>query len=82
MPYTLDDYRKEYVRGGLHLLTPEEVVTYYEPQQLLSSFAPKERLAGLDTKDILAELSAKDPDWFAKALLSEQRRGSQAGDES
>jgi len=91
MPYTLQDYRKEYVRGGLHLLTPEEVVTYYEPQQLLSSFAPeermsgldaKERLSGLDTKDILAGLSAKDRESLAKALLSEQRGGSQARDES
>ena len=73
MPYTLDDYRKDYIRGGLSLLTPEE---------RLAGLPTEERLAGLDTKDILAELSAKDPDWFAKALLSEQRRGSQAGDES
>lgn len=82
MPYTLDDYRKEYVRGGLHLLTPEEVLTRYEPQQRLAGLALEERLAGLDAKDILAGLSAKDREWFAKALLSEQRRGSQARDES
>ena len=47
MPYTLEDFRKEYVRSGLNLLTPEEVLTHYQPEQRLAGLAPEERLAGL-----------------------------------
>lgn len=42
MPYTLDDYRKDYIRGGLSLLTPKE---------RLAGLALEERLAGLSVKD-------------------------------
>jgi len=82
MAYTLDDYRREYVLGGLHLLTPEEVIAGLTPEEVIASFTPEERMSGLTPEDILASLTPKDREWFTKALLSEQHGGNQARDES
>ncbi len=47
MPYTMDDFTKDFTKEHLHLLPPEEV---------LRQFSPKERLEGLSLEEITAYL--------------------------
>ena len=60
MPYTLQDFRKDYVRARLNWLTVEERMAGLTPQERLAGLAPEERLAGLAPKERLAGLAPEE----------------------
>ena len=60
MPYTIEQFRKDYVKAYLSKMDPEEV---------LSKFAPEERLRGLDPEEVLARF---DPEDRLKGLDAEE----------
>ena len=47
MSYTFEDFRRDYTREHLHLLSPDEVLSHYKPEQ---------RLTGLTKAQIRAYL--------------------------
>jgi hypothetical protein len=51
MPYTMEDFRREFAREHLHQLTPEE---------RLEGLSAEERLEGLSAEDIVKNLSAEE----------------------
>ncbi|MDI6791641.1 MAG: hypothetical protein QME81_02065 [bacterium] len=51
MPYTMEDFKRDYTKDHLNLLTPEEV---------LPRFSTEDRLQGLSTEDILQRLSLEE----------------------
>ena len=55
MPYTMEDFRRGYVREHLKDLTPEEILASLSVEQRVAWL--KERLKGLTIDQILAALS-------------------------
>ena len=52
MPYTMEDFQKDYVKDHLDVLTPDEVLTKYSPNERLKGLSPEDRLKGLSLEDI------------------------------
>jgi hypothetical protein len=47
MPYTMEDFRRDYVREHLKDLTPEEILTVVSAEDLLGSLSVEKRLEGV-----------------------------------
>ena len=60
MPYTMEQFRKDYMKAHLPELNPDEVLSMFTPEDRLKGLAPKDRLKGLAPKDRLKGLAAKD----------------------
>ncbi len=60
MPYTMEEFRKEYVKAHLGELDPEEILARFEPEDRLKGLAPEDRLKGLDPEDRLKGLDPED----------------------
>jgi hypothetical protein len=80
MPYTIEDYRKDYVREHMHKLplaerlkgiTPDELFREFPPDELFKGLPPEERLRGLPVADRIKGLSPED---IFKELSEEDRR--------
>ena len=56
MPYTLEQFRKDYVKAYLAELDPEEVLSRFNPEERLKGLDSEERLKGLDPEEIEAYL--------------------------
>ena len=56
MPYTMEQFRKEYVKAHLDELDAEERVKGLNPEDVFSKFDPVERLKGLKVEEIEAYL--------------------------
>ncbi len=61
MPYTMEQFRKEYIKAHLHELDPDEI---------LARFDPDKRLKGLDADEVLSRF---DSEQRLKGLRPEQR---------
>jgi hypothetical protein len=59
MPYTMEDFRRDYVKEHLKDLTPEE---------RLQGLSPEERLEGLSSEQLLASLSPEVKEALRKQL--------------
>jgi hypothetical protein len=61
MPFTMEDFRRQFVKEHFHELTPEE------QEEVLKTLSPEQRLAGLSAEQIeqvrqyLDRLSAERP---------------------
>jgi hypothetical protein len=75
MPFTIDDFNREYIRRNFHRLTPAEqknalqTLSPAERQEVLQSLSPEERLAGLPPEQRLAGLP---PEQRLAGLTAEQ----------
>jgi len=81
MPYTMEQFRKEYVKAHLAELDPEEVLSRFapedrlkglEPEEVFASFDPEDRLRGLDPEDRLRGLDPKEIEAYLKKLKKKQ----------
>jgi hypothetical protein len=72
MPYTMEDFRRDYVKEHLKDLTPEERLEGLSADELVRRLSPDERLQGLSAEELLRRLS---PDQIESYLqrLSKQR---------
>lgn len=67
MPFTMEDFRRQFLRESLQRLTPKErakLLNAIPPEERLKGLPPEERLAGLSAEQIqeyLDRLSAKQP---------------------
>ncbi len=56
MPYTMEQFRKDYLRAHINELPPEEVLARYDPEERLKGLEPEERLKGLEPEERLKGL--------------------------
>jgi hypothetical protein len=70
VPYTMEDFRRDYTREHLKDLTPEERLEGLPPEERLKGLPPEERLKGLSLEEQLAALSPE-----AKEVLRKQLQG-------
>ena len=52
MPYTMEDFQKDYVMNHLNVLSPDDVLKRYSPDDVLKRYSPDERLRGLSVEEI------------------------------
>jgi len=57
MPYTIEDFNRDFTKEHLHLLAPEERVEGLPPESIFEQFPPEERLKGLPPEVIEEYLS-------------------------
>lgn len=73
MPYTIQDYQRDYVREHLDLLSPDEVLNRYSPDEVLNRYSPDEMLKRISREDRLKDFT---PEELQAALENLQRRRS------
>jgi hypothetical protein len=57
MPYTIEDFNRDFTREHLHLLPPEERLKGLPPESIFEQFSPEERLKGLPPESIFEQFS-------------------------
>ncbi|MBF0349981.1 MAG: hypothetical protein HQM11_03065 [SAR324 cluster bacterium] len=73
MPYTIEDFQKEYVLDHLSLLSPEDRLRGLPPEDRLKGLPPEERLKGLPPEDRLRGLSLEELKAWLKKLESQKK---------
>jgi hypothetical protein len=73
MPYTMEDFRRYYIKERLKELTPEERLEGLPPEERLKGLPPEERLKGLPPEELLKVLPPEER-W--KGLSAEEILGS------
>ena len=68
MPYTMEQFRKEYIKAHLGDLDPEEILSRFKPEEILSRFKPDERLKGLKPEERLKGLKPEEIETYLKKL--------------
>jgi hypothetical protein len=71
MPYTMQDFQRDYVREHLDLLTPDEVLNRYSPDEILKRYSPDEVLKHYSLDERLDGLS---PDELEKLFETLKQR--------
>jgi hypothetical protein len=73
MPYTMEDFQRDFVKEHFAMLTPEEQVEVLQalPVEVLQALPPEKRLAGLSAEKRLAGLSAEQIRAYLDRLSAE-----------
>ncbi|BAP57481.1 hypothetical protein THII_3184 [Thioploca ingrica] len=74
MPYTMEDFERDFTREHLYLLPPEERLTGLPPETIFKRFSPEERLKGLTLETILKQF----PPEVIEAYLSRLKKNDQS----
>jgi hypothetical protein len=70
MPYTMEDFDRDYAEDHLHLLPPEVVLNRYSTEERLKGLPAEERLKGLPAEERVKGLPAEER---LKGLPAEER---------
>jgi hypothetical protein len=68
MPYTIDDFVREYVSENIHVLSAEEVLQKYSPEEVLKHYPTDKILEGLSPEKRLEGLSPEIIKEFLRRL--------------
>ena len=60
MPYTMEDFKKDFVKEHLSVLSPDEILEKFSPDDRLKGLSSNDRLKGLSSNDRLKGLSPND----------------------
>jgi len=60
MPYTMEDFQRDYVKDHLDVLSPDDRLKGLSPNDRLKGLSPNDRLKGLSPNDRLKGLSLND----------------------
>ena len=74
MPYTMEDFRKDYVKEHLDVLSPDDRLKGLSPDDRLKGLSLDDRLKGLSLDDRLKGLSLKEIQQYLKKLKDETKR--------
>ncbi len=70
MPYTMEQFKKEYIKAHLHELDPDEILARFDAEKRLEGLDPEQRLKGLNPEQRFKGLN---PDEILSRFDSEQR---------
>jgi hypothetical protein len=68
MPYTMDDFVREYVSDNIRVLSVEEVLQHYPHDKILKGLSPEKRLEGLSPEEVLRQYSPETIKEFLQRL--------------
>jgi hypothetical protein len=60
MPYTMQDFQRDYVREHLDLLSPDELLKRFTPDERLKGISLDERLKGIPSDERLKGISLEE----------------------
>jgi len=72
MSYTVEDYKKDFVRENLGLLSADEVLRRYSPDEVLKRYSINDRIKDVSPDDILDNLSPDSLKVLLKKLENKQ----------
>jgi hypothetical protein len=68
MPYTMDDFTRDFVSEHIHVLSAGEVLNRYSPEKRLEGLPAEKRLEGLSIEEILQKLPPEKIEAFLRNL--------------
>jgi hypothetical protein len=68
MPYTMEDFRKDFVINNLNILSPDDVLKKYSPDDRLKGLSPDDVLKRYSPDDRLKGLSAEEIKEYLKRI--------------
>ena len=78
MPYTMEQFQKDYIKAHIGVLDPEEVLSNFKAEedrlkglraeQVLSRFNTEDRLKGLRAEDRLKGLRVEEIEFYLEKL--------------
>ena len=79
MPYTMEDFNRDFTREHLYLLPPEERLKGLPPEERLKGLPPEERLKGLPSETVFKQFSPEErlkglPPEIIEAYLSQLKK--------
>ncbi|MBI1915746.1 MAG: hypothetical protein HYS12_13585 [Planctomycetes bacterium] len=72
MPYTMEDFRRDFTKEHLKDLTPEERLEGLSPEEILRGLSLEEVLKGLSSEELVAGLSSEQRADLLKRLKSDE----------
>ncbi len=72
MPYTMEDFNRDFTRDHLHLLPPEERLRGLPPETVFKQFSPEERLKGLALETIFNQFSPEIIETYLSKLKGKE----------
>ncbi len=73
MPYTIEDYRRDYVLEHLDRLTPDDILKKFKADELLKKLSSDERLKGLSSDERLKGLTPEEIEDYLKKLKRKKK---------
>ncbi len=70
MPYTMEQFRKDYLKAHIRELPPEDRLEGLDPEERLKGLNPDERLKGLDPEERLKGLDPRVIEAYLERLKS------------
>lgn len=68
MPYTMEDFHRDFLREHIHELPPEERLKGLPPEERLKGLPPEERLKGLPPDELLKRLTIEEIQAYLEKL--------------
>ncbi|OQX02734.1 MAG: hypothetical protein BWK80_57250 [Desulfobacteraceae bacterium IS3] len=75
VPYTIEDYRRDYVLEYLDRLTPAEILKRFSADDRLKGLSSDDRLKGLSADELLKRLSPEEIKAYLKKLKRKKKSG-------
>ena len=72
MPYTMEQFRKDYVKAHIGKLPPEDVLAQFDPEDRLKGLDLEDRLKGLDLEDRLKGLDPRQIEAYLERLKQDK----------
>ena len=60
MPYTMEQFQKDYIKAHIGVLDPEEVLSGFKTEDRLKGLRAEDRLKGLRAEEVLSKFKAED----------------------
>jgi preprotein translocase subunit Sec63 len=77
MPYTWEDFRRDYTREHLDLLTADEILRRFSADEILRRFSADEILQGPSAGEVLRRFSAEEIKAYREKLEKSRKRRKQ-----
>ena len=68
MPYTMEDFRKAFVKEHLGVLSPDEILERFSPEDRLKGISPEEVLKRYTPEDRLKGISPEEIKAYLKLI--------------
>ena len=73
MPYTMEQFRKEYIKAHLGELDPEEVLSKFNSEDRLKGLNSEDRLKGLNPEEVLSKFNPEEIEAYLKKLKAKKK---------
>jgi hypothetical protein len=73
MPYTMEDFRRDYVKAHLDVLTPDEILGRFSADEVLGRFSTDEILRRFPSEEILRRISVEEIKAYLAKLEKQQK---------